>query len=136
MVDLVRLNVRPEKPGRFTAYLEGTGEVIVQGSRQPLVDGARALLDLGFDPATPLTMRHAGKAYDSFRPVPIGRWAGWTYEESEKQPLRQIRWTPFPAGAGTQKSGSEAPVAPEGHETEIRSYDGPPQLPNASGLVA
>ena len=72
----IRLVVAPKSAGRFTARLESTGEVIVEGTRQPLVDGARALLARGFDPATPLTMRHEGKGYDSFQPLPIGKWAG------------------------------------------------------------
>jgi hypothetical protein len=101
-----------DSPGRFTARLESTGELLVSGSRQPLVDGARVLLARGFDPATPLTMRMEGKAYDSFQPMPIGQWAKWTYEESEKTALRRVRWMPFAEGAGRQKSGSEPSVAP------------------------
>ena len=78
-----RLVVTPEadaeKGGRFTGRLESTGEVIVTNTKQPLVGGARELLARGFDPAALLTMRHEGKAYDSFQPLPIGKWAGWTY---------------------------------------------------------
>jgi len=72
----IRLLVAPEadSPGRFTARLESTGETIVASTRQPLADGARVLLARGFDPATPLTMRMEGKAYDSFQPLPIGQW--------------------------------------------------------------
>ena len=133
----VRLVVTPDRmPGRFTARLEGSEDLLVQGSRQPLVDGARVLLAQGFDPATQLTMRHAGKAYDSFLPAPIGKWAGWTYEESEKQPLRQIRWMPFPAGASTQKSGSVPLDAPAPRETGIRLYGDPPPWGGADGARA
>ena len=53
-----RMLVAPETAGRFTARLESTGELIVESTRQPLVDGARELLARGFDLATPLTMRH------------------------------------------------------------------------------
>jgi hypothetical protein len=97
----------PEKPGRSVARLESTGEVIVASTRQPLVDGARELLAGGFDPATPLTMRHEGKAYDSFQPLPIGKWAKWTYKEGEKDALRRTAWMPLPTDRGWQKSGSE-----------------------------
>ena len=83
------------------------GEVIVRGSRQPLVDGARELLARGLDPATLLTMRHQGKAYDSFRPAPIGEWAKWTYQEGEKRTLTRALWRPFADMRGTQKSGSD-----------------------------
>ena len=123
----IRLVVATESTGKFTPRLEGTGEVILTGTRQPLVDGARELLARGFDPAIPLTMRHEGKAYDSFQPLPIGKWAGWTYEESGTKPLRRVRWMPFPTAAGTQKSGSEPLVAPESQETENRFYGGAPQ---------
>jgi hypothetical protein len=110
-----RLIVTPlaSKPGRFSGRLESTGGVIVTNSKQPLADGARELLCRGFDPAAPLTMRHETSAHDSLQPLPIGRWAGWTYEEGETKPLRRVRWMPFPTAAGTQKSTSELSGVPE-----------------------
>jgi hypothetical protein len=122
----IRLVVAPEAAGRFTARLESTGEVIVAGTRQPLVDGARELLARGFDPATPLTMRHEGKAYDSFQPLAIGKWAKWTYKEREKGGLAVERWMPFAAPRSGQKSGVEPFVAPEDRGTENRFHGGPP----------
>jgi hypothetical protein len=138
----IRLVVTPEadSPGRFTARLESTDELIVAGTRQPLVDGARVLLDRGFDPATPLTMRLEGKAYDSFQPLPISQWAKWTYTEGENTPLRCARWMPRPAVGEGQKVGSEPEVAPEGRETENRFHAGPrqgqPQPTTLLGRVA
>ena len=120
----IRLIVAAESAGRFTARLESTGEVIVTRTRQPLVDGARELLARGFDPATPLTMRHEGKGYDSFQPLPIGHWAKWTYKEREKDGMTVERWMPFAAPRSGQKSGSEPSVAPEGRETENRFHGG------------
>jgi hypothetical protein len=83
-------------------------------------------------------MRHEGSAHDSFQPLPIGKWAGWTYEESETKPLRRVRWMPFPTAAGTQNSGSEPSVAPEGRETANRFNGGTPHgwQPQATTLVA
>jgi hypothetical protein len=114
---LERLIVIPleGKPGRFSFRLESTGEVIVSNTRQPLVDGARELLARGFDPATLLTMRHEGKAYDSFQPLPIGKWGGWTYTEGETTPLRCAHWMPRPVVGEGQKSGVEAPLVPNPH---------------------
>ena len=132
----IRMVVTPEAAGRFTARLESTGEVIVASTRQPLVDGARALLAQGFDPGTPLTMRHEGKAYDSFQPWPIGHWAKWTYKEREKGGLTVERWMPFAAPRSGQKSGSEPLVAPEGRETENRFHGGPPHQPGTLLEVA
>jgi hypothetical protein len=123
----IRLVIAPETPGRFTARRESTGELIVESTRQPLVDGARELLARGFDPATSLTMRIEGKSYDSFQPMPIGEWAKWTYAEGEERALRRVPWMPFPAPRSGQKSGSEPLVAPEGPETENRFHGGPPQ---------
>jgi hypothetical protein len=131
----IRLVVTPEAAGRFTARLESTGELIVTGTRQPIVDGARVLLAHGFDPATPLTMRHEGKAYDSFQPMPIGHWAKWTYKEGEKDALRRAPWMPLPADRGWQKSGSDPSVVPEGREPENRFHGGPPQHQQPSTLL-
>jgi hypothetical protein len=119
-----RLIVIPHegKPGRFSGRLESTGEGIVTSSKQPLVDGARELLAAGFDPATPFTMRHERNAHDSFQPLPIGRWAGWTYEEGERTTLRQALWMAFPAGAGAQKSTSEMSGVPEATPEQERLY--------------
>lgn len=120
-----RLIVTPleSKPGRFWGRLESAGEVIVTNSKQPLVDGARELLAAGFAPATPLTMRHERSTHDSFQPLPIGTWAGWTYEEGERTTLRQAPWMPFPAGAGTQKSTSELSDVPEASLKQKRLYE-------------
>jgi hypothetical protein len=119
-----------EKGGRFTARLESTGEVIVTSTRQPLVDGARAMLAQGFDPSTPLTMRHEGKAYDSFQPLPIGKWAGWTYEERDRDGLRCVRWIPRALHAGGQKSGSEPSVVPNPHPEANSLLPRDPMMPH------
>jgi hypothetical protein len=113
----------PSKPGRFSAHLESTGAPVVTNSKQPLVDGARELLAAGFDPGMLLTMRHERSAYDSFRPLPIGRWAGWAYEEGERTTLRQAHWMPFPARAGTQKSTSELSGVPKTTPEQKRLYE-------------
>jgi hypothetical protein len=108
--------MRPNRHVRFLATLENTGEFVVR-SHQPLVDGARELLARGFDPATLLTMRHEGKAYDSFRPAPIGELAKWTYSESEAHPLRRRAWvpreTPVAADREGQKSGADGEGVPD-----------------------
>ena len=128
MAEMLRLIITPDEgPGRFVARLEGSDEPIVQGTRQPLVDGARVLLARGFDPATPLTMRHAGKAYDSFRPAPLGQWARWTYKEPDQRHLHRTRWMPFADIRSGQKSGFEPEVAPEGHPPGNRFYGDTPE---------
>lgn len=103
---VVTPELAPRKAGEFTASLESTGEPIVRGTRQPLVDGARALLARGFDPATPITLRHLGRSYDSFEPLPLRQWAAWTYKEGEKRTLTRALWRPFADITGEQKSGA------------------------------
>jgi hypothetical protein len=124
----LRLIASPDRkrPGTFSTYLE-TGDALVASTRQPLVDGARELLARGFDPATLLTMRHEGKTYDSFQPMPIGKWAGWTYEERDRDGLRCVRWMPRALHAGGLKSGSEPSLVPEGRETENCFHGDAPQ---------
>jgi hypothetical protein len=105
-----RLIVTPARPGRFIARLE-SGEVIVADTRQPLVDGARELIARGFPAGLLLTLRHVGKGYDSFVPLPTAAWAGWTYKERDKGGLAIERWIPFAvprSGEGTIPTGPAA----------------------------
>lgn len=81
--------------GKFTVLLGD--EIVLHGTRQPLVDGARALVKLGYDANELLTIRPEGAAYNSFLPQPIREWAQLTYKESERRPLRRTRWEPFPS---------------------------------------
>ncbi len=101
----MRLIVTPAKtPGTFDAAL-ATGEIIVRGTKTPLADGARKLLDRGYNPSMPLTMRHAGSVFDSFQPEPIAKWAKTAYSETDRGLAKGV-WRPFPLHAGGQKSGS------------------------------
>jgi hypothetical protein len=88
-------------------------------SRQPLLDGARVLLDRGHPPETLLTIRHHGKDHDSFTPLPIGELAKWTYEERDKGGIKLRRWKPFGMprdGVGVaSKTGGDAPPGTRGH---------------------
>ena len=76
---------------RFDAWLDGQ---LLLTSRQPLYDGARVLKAKGVDPATLLTMRHRGKAYDSIKPIAIDLLAELTVEESRRG-LSLRKWRPF-----------------------------------------
>ena len=119
----IRLIVTPagtpdSKGPRFTARLE-RGEVVVDDSRQPMVDSARVLLERGYPADALLTMRMAGKGFDSFRPARIAAWAGLTYHESATRPLRRERWTPFAGATGRQKGPSAGPAAVRPARTEF-----------------
>jgi hypothetical protein len=106
----LRLIVRPhlERGGfhldRFDACLDGE---LITTSRQPLLDGARALLARGFDPDAMLTIRLASSPADSFRPKP--EWARWTITERERGGLQRTTWRPF-----ADARGSHAVASPPG----------------------
>jgi hypothetical protein len=106
-----QLLVEPDcrKPGSFTGRLQRTAEIVVRGTRQPLVDAARELLRRGHDPAALLTMRHVSQTHDSVAPLQVSHWAKVTFTEGETTPLRRQAWKPrqmpIAAVTGAQKSG-------------------------------
>src|SRR5262245_46358965 len=55
------------RPGIFAARLEGADRDLVASTRQPLLDGARRLLELGYDPSLALVMRHEGRTIEALR---------------------------------------------------------------------
>src|SRR5262249_62269860 len=64
---VVVMVVRPSRsPGHFDAHL-ADGSELCRSGRQPLLDGARELARRGFDPATPLVMRHVGSQLDALQ---------------------------------------------------------------------
>ena len=87
--------------GKFNAML---GDLLLVGStRQPLLDGARHLLALGYPPDTAVVMRHAGSGIDSLRST-MGAAAALTVDETGTP--RFARWKPYLAEAVA------APIAP------------------------
>jgi hypothetical protein len=80
------------KPWLFSATLDGV--VIVKASRQPLLDGARALLGLGWSPTARLTASHAGDTTAQLQST-IGEAAKWTVTESDRGGLRKALWQPY-----------------------------------------
>ena len=78
---------------RFDVFFEGV--LLVRATRQPLYDGARALIDQGYSPEMFVTFRHDGASHDSFKPMKLGEAAKWTVEERDKKGLRRTRWKPM-----------------------------------------
>jgi hypothetical protein len=66
----------------------------VKRSAQPLLDGARALLAEGTDPAARLTMRHAGSAYDALRST-VGIAAKLTVTDATNGSPRLGQWNSY-----------------------------------------
>jgi hypothetical protein len=92
----IELTVFPAGPGRYTATLPN-GENLVT-SHQPLFAGARALAARGVDPATLLTMRHAGSHTVAMRST-VGRAAKLTVEEPDRGGLSIRAYRPRPSFA-------------------------------------
>jgi hypothetical protein len=90
-------------PGLYDAYCLGI-RLLVARTRQPFLDGARALLALGFDPATAVVLKHIGSDTECLRGR-IGTAAGLTVGESDIAGIRLRRWKPYPSRA-------VAPTAP------------------------
>jgi hypothetical protein len=91
----------PGDSGKGFAYstrgqlFDGTvdGRMIVNRSTQPMLDGARALLAEGADPATRLVMRHEGQDYDALRST-IGAAARMTVRDDRTGKPVFVKWQP------------------------------------------
>jgi hypothetical protein len=106
---------------RFDAFLDGE---LVCTSDQPLFDGARALLDAGYPPATLLTTRTIGAGFDNIIPAPMGKLAGMATVENNRD-LGFAKYRPFIAprgGPSMRKSASEVSGQPP---EEIALYGEP-----------
>ena len=86
-----------KRSGRYDARLSD-GRVLVTASKQPFVDAARRLIDIGYDPATVLVMRHPGSDTDCLT-AQIGVAAKLRVKEDRNGP-RFVLWEPFPRRVG------------------------------------
>ncbi len=98
------------------------GRTIVARSPTPFCDAARVLLGEGTDPATVLTMRHAGQDHAALRST-VGIAAGLTVkDDSVGKPVFR-RWSPSPFNGGSAVPGSpltrETDPAATGHTLEV-----------------
>jgi hypothetical protein len=109
--DGIVLVIKPApKPARFLGYVGA--EVIVR-SRQPFLDGARALLARGYDPATPYNMRHANSATTSFVTTTIERAARLSVADADR--TRFQKHLPFEGLLKEAANDRQAnPTPPEG----------------------
>ena len=77
----------PVGQGMFRALLGDLA--LTKPTRQPLYDGARAMLALGYDPDTVVQVRHAGTIACS---GVVGELARWWIEERDRGGLRKVLW--------------------------------------------
>jgi hypothetical protein len=110
--------------GKFDALLGD--RLLVHATRQPFLDGCRALLELDADPDASVVLQHTGSATVSLR-AKIGVAAKLTVaERAYGNAPRFERWTPGPL------SGGEAPVAQSDEAGELE----PAEAANAQGAVS
>jgi hypothetical protein len=102
-------------PGRPGAHDAMHGGRRLCRSRQPFLDGARALLAAGVAPETVLEARHRGSAIVALRST-VGEAARWTIEESDRDGLRRRLWRPRPS-----EVREEAPPSRAGAPEDARS---------------
>jgi hypothetical protein len=86
------------RAGRFLGYV---GDELIVTSRQLFLDGARALLARGHDPATPYNMRHANSEVLSFVTTTIGHAAGLSVSDTR---TRFQKFVPF-QGVADEEDG-------------------------------
>ena len=104
MAEVLRLVLEPHatRHGQFNAYLDGE---LVCVSADPLHDGARRLLELGYSPEAKMTTRHANKLFDSFVPARLSRLARWTACESSRDGIALRKYAPRPTSVSPPVSG-------------------------------
>jgi hypothetical protein len=106
-------------PGRFEARLDG--DCIVASSRTPFCDAARRLIDLGYDGAAILVMKHAGTDVVALW-APLLKAAKLTVEEGPHGP----RFVAFRTGPRTR-------VAPPPIAASVGAL---PNLPETNSLTS
>ena len=70
---------------------------ITRPTRQSLLDGARALLGLGYPGQSAVVARHAGFDTVAMRGIIMGKLAEWTVKERDRSGIKRERWQPFHA---------------------------------------
>jgi hypothetical protein len=103
--------------GRFMASLDG--RVLVQSSRQPLLDAARVLVGEGHDPGAVVTMRHAGSTTDALR-ARLGVAARLTVAEAA---TRFAGWKPHPGWSGEISLAGASIMGLDGVEGTSRAHE-------------
>jgi hypothetical protein len=106
--------------GHFQARLQHSNEVLVKNSRQPFLDGARLLVERGYDPSALLVMKHLGSDIVALR-APLGKASKLTVEEGPHGP----RFVGFRTDLKTRVAAP--PIAP--------SVGTLPNLPESNSLT-
>jgi hypothetical protein len=127
-----------KRSGRYKATL-ADGTVLLKSSRQPLLDGARALLAQGIDPETVLVMARKSAGTESLL-ARAGDAAKLTVQEGDRVGPRFVKWKPYPQSPADENNAwatapqtlpgglAGAPTGPSG------VFMGPTALPGLAAL--
>jgi hypothetical protein len=91
----------------FVASVAAGERLIVRRSTTPFLDAARVLAEEGVDRATPVAMRHEGKAEDALRSA-VGKAAGLTVRDGRTGKPIFVKWKPN--SFRTQSSAGSSPM--------------------------
>jgi hypothetical protein len=111
-------------PGRFQARLASTDEVLVDSSRQPFVDAARALIERGYDPTSILEMKHEGSDIVALR-GPLLKAARLSVEEGAKDKAPPPRTGRGLKGASSGDEHRDHRVAPRTNQSDYIDHQRP-----------
>jgi hypothetical protein len=107
---VIIITIVGRRRGLYESYL-GTCQ-LAAGTRQPFLDGCRALLAMGFHPGATALMKRLGSDAVSLRAT-IGAAAKLTVDETNG--TRFARWKPFQRSAVAPPMHKTAPAYAEGH---------------------
>jgi hypothetical protein len=105
------------RPGCFAAVLPD-GRVLIRASRQPLLDGARALAAEGGSREAVITARHRGSTIVAMHST-VGEAGKWRIEESDRGGLKKRRWSPFESARISAHGVPENALEPVGVEDRL-----------------
>ena len=104
-------------PGLYDAYL-GT-RLLAARTRQPFLDGARALVALGFDPGTTVVLKHIGSDTECLR-ARLGVAARLTVKERDRGRVTFEPWQDAPLSSPVAPPAAQMlPAYTEGHPKQF-----------------
>lgn len=111
--------VPTDKPGNYWPMVNG--RKLRRATRQPFLDGARALLEEGISPETETVGRHRASATIALQST-VREAAKWSITERDRGGLKRI---PYASYNHVSCDTSEAPAAEEGSAGASEPEDAP-----------
>jgi len=128
--DRLLITLKARGSEKFDALFDG--KLVVQSSRQPICEAARALHDFGYPDELLLVARHQWVNYDAIR-GPLGVWRRLRVREDRGGP-RFAKWEPFPLRPVLARNGHTEAKAIGHRVGEKNAPAGPPGAGKAHSL--